>query len=323
MSQIQEVIDGENLGLPSHDPSSQDRFHALEQQVTYLTQQLQISHQTQPPPPPSPPPHHPNLNLPTPPYFSGVPSELVVFRLKLNQYILGNPNTYTDSASQVLFAGALLTGSAGQWHASLVDPVTSMLPPHYTLAFFLQALESFFGGGATLDSRERSLTLLRQTGTVAELAIAFQTITNTFIPRWPDHPLIYLFSQKLKEPIRFQLTSQGSLSPIFQEYVAAAAAVEHNQSAASLSRSHAQPQIQPPRNPPPRLPLPPPATPVFPLPGHDPMDLDGSRGRRGPLTIEERRRRSDAGLCAYCGTAGHVLATCPRAAHIRQARGTY
>ena len=53
------------------------------------------------------------------------------------------------------------------------------------------------------------------------------------------------------------------------------------------------------------------------------MDLDGSRGRRGPLTIEERRRRSDAGLCAYCGAAGHALATCPRSTHLRQARGTY
>ena len=94
MSQTQEVIDGENSVLPSHGQSSQDRFHALEQQVTYLTQQLQIAPQPQPQPPPPPPPHQPNLNLPTPPYFSGVPSELVVFRLKLNQFILGNPNTY-------------------------------------------------------------------------------------------------------------------------------------------------------------------------------------------------------------------------------------
>ena len=119
-----------------------------------------------------------------------------------------------------------------------MDPGTFVLPPHYTLASFLQALEVFFGGGVTLDPRERSLTILRQTGTVAELAIASQNITDTFTPRWLDHPLIYLFSQKLKEPIRFQLTAQGSLSTIFQEHVASAAAVEHNQSAASLSRSH-------------------------------------------------------------------------------------
>ena len=235
MSETQAAIDDHDA-VPSHEQSAQDRFHALERQVTYLTHQLQNVAPTQPQPPP--PPHiQPNVNLPTPPYFHGVPSELFVFRLKLNQFILGNHNNYTNEASKNLYAGGLLIGSAGQWYASLVDPGTFILPPHYTLASFLQALEDFFGGGVTLDSRERSLTNLRQTGTVAELAVAFQTITNTFTPRWPDHPLIYLFSQKLKEPIRFQLTAQGSLSTIFQEYVASAAAVEHNQSAASLSRS--------------------------------------------------------------------------------------
>ena len=100
MSQTQEFMDGENSVLPSHGQSdSANRIHALEQQVTYLTQQLQIAPQPQPQPPLPPPPTHPNLNLPTPPYFSGVPSELFVFRLKLNQFILGNRNTYTDAAS--------------------------------------------------------------------------------------------------------------------------------------------------------------------------------------------------------------------------------
>ena len=172
MSQPPPVIDGQDAVLSSHDQVAQDRFHALEQQVIYLTQQLHADPSPQPPPPPSPP-FQPNLTLPVPPYFSGVPSDLFVFKLKLNQYILGNHNTYTDDVSKVLFAGSLLNGSAGQWYASLVDPGTFKLPPHYTLASFLQALSDFFGGGVTLDSRERSLTILRQTGTVAELAIAF------------------------------------------------------------------------------------------------------------------------------------------------------
>ena len=66
-----------------------------------------------------------------------------------------------------------------------------MVPPSYTFDIVLQELEDFFGGAITLQSRERSLTVLRQTGTVSELAIAFQTITNAFRPRWSDHPLIY------------------------------------------------------------------------------------------------------------------------------------
>ena len=46
--------------------------------------------------------------------------------------------------------------------------------------------------------------------------------------------------------------------------------------------------------------------------------------RVGPniLSLEERRRRFQAGLCAYCGQAGHTLATCPNHRHM-QARAAH
>ena len=295
----------------------EQNFHNVVNELHYLRTQIAR------PPPPQP---RPNLNLPQPPPFSGVPSELPTFKLKLFQFLIGNHNTYTEPESQLLFAGSLLSGSAGQWYHSLVDPNTLKLPPHYTLDIFFQELEDFFGGGITLQSRERSLDILRQTGTVSELAIAFQNITSTFSPRWADHPLIYTFSKKLRESIRFELTARGSIPDIFHAYLAAAISVEQNQAAAALSRS--QPSSQPPRLPflPPKLPaLPsPPARQPDPNPSHPiPMEVDGTRGRHGPLTMEERRRRSDAGLCAYCAQPGHTLVTCPSAARVRQARGTY
>ena len=102
------------------------------------------------------------------------------------------------------------------------------LPPSYTLDSFVQELEDFFGGSNTRQSRERSLDVLRETGSVSELAIAFQNITSTFIPRSSDHLLIYVFSKKLREVIRFELTAQGSLPTTLQAYVAAAIFVEQN-----------------------------------------------------------------------------------------------
>ena len=191
--------------------------------------------------PPAPPPvqqFRPNLNLPTPPHFSGVPSELPTLKLKLFQFLMGNHNTYMDNDSQLLFAGSLLSSSAGQWYHSLVDLVTIKLPPSHTPDSFIQELEDFFGGGITLQSRERSLDILRQTRTVSELAIAFQNITSTFIPRWSNHPLIYVFSKKLRETIRFELTARGSIPTQFQAYQDAAISVEQNQTAAAPSRSH-------------------------------------------------------------------------------------
>ena len=220
-------------------------------------------------PHPPPPPTRPNLNLPQPPPFSGNPSELSTFKLKLCQFIRGNYQTYFDNESQLMYAGSLLSGPAGQWYETLVDPDSYTLPPHYTLDNFLQELTEFFGGGITLASRERSLDTLRQTGTVSELAIAFQNITNTFNPRWTDHSLIYTMSKKIRETIRFELAARGTVPTSFQDYIAAAISVEHNQAAANLSRG--QQSSQPPRLPfnrPPALPAPsarPPPPPPPPL----------------------------------------------------------
>ena len=124
---------------------------------------------------------------------------------------MGNRNTYRDTESQLLFASNLLVGSAGQWYHSLIEPHSISLPPSYTLDSFMQELEDSFGAGVTLQSRERSLEILRQTGSISELAIAFQNITSIFFSRWSNHPLIYTFSKKLKEAIRFELTARGSL----------------------------------------------------------------------------------------------------------------
>ena len=108
--------------------------------------------------------------------------------------------------SQLLYAGNPLSGTAGKWYESLEDPDTLHLPSHYTLNNLCHELEEFIGGGVTLRSCERSLIVLRQTGTGSELAIAFQNINNTFRPRWLDHLFIFTFSQKLKEMRRFDLT---------------------------------------------------------------------------------------------------------------------
>ena len=206
---------------------------------------------------------------------------------------------------------------------TLVDHTTRDLPPHYTLDNFLQAMTNFFGGGITLASRERSLDTLRQTGTVQQLAIAFQNITNTFTPRWTDHSLIYVLSNKIREPIRFELAAQGTVPPLFHDYVAAAISVEQNQAAANNFRG--QPQNQLPRLPykPPALPAPAPRPNPPPQP-HVPMDLDGMRARNGgALSHEERRRKAKGNLCAYCGQPGHIVTSCPRRNGGLQARGLY
>ena len=214
-----------------HAQAHQNQFDHDQARMAYLEQNVanmaNALHQLQNVPQPVPPPHfHPNLNLVPPPPFSGSPLHLPTFRMKLVHFLVGNRHTYPDAESQLLYAGQLLEGPAYQWYQAIVDPITTLLPPAYDLTRFFQELEDFFGGAVTLHSRERSLDMLRQTGSVSDLAVAFQTIPHSFSPRWPDHPLIYLFSRKLKESVRFELTARGSLPPTFHVYVAAAIYVE-------------------------------------------------------------------------------------------------
>ena len=124
-------------------------LHRLQSLVAQQAQHAQNAHYNQNdglqyvPPPAA----RPNLNLPEPPRFSGTPSELPSFQLKLCQFLRGNYNTYFDTKSQLMYAGSLLTGDADQWYMTLVNPTTRDLPPHYTLDTFLQAMTDFFGGG--------------------------------------------------------------------------------------------------------------------------------------------------------------------------------
>ena len=221
----------------------QDQIHQLMQAVTNLNQNQQsipAPPPTLPPVPPPLPPTRPNLNLPQPPFYSGNALDLTTFKVKLSQYFQGNFNTFFDDGSKLLYAGGLLQGPAQQWYETLLDPITHALPHYYTLELFLEELTAFFGGGVTLASREHSLDNLRQTGTVSDLAIAFQNIINTYTPRWTDSASIYFFSRKLREAVRFEVAARGNVPTGFQAYIAEAIAVEHNLTAAVKGRGSQQ-----------------------------------------------------------------------------------
>ena len=281
----------------------------------------------QPPPPNSPPPPPPlDLNLPTPAPYSGTPSDLRSFQLRLCEFLSGSPARYRDDFSKILYSAAILTGPARKWYEGLLDPATHHLPPSYTFEGFLLEMADFFGGSVNIINLERDLRNLRQTGSVSEFAITFQNITNCFHPRWADHPLIFEFSGKLKEGIRYELTGRGALPLTFQAYVAAAVLVELNLANQQSSRGSSQPPaaLRQPFTPKTTAPANQPRLQQSQPPNHDPnrMDIDGTGRARGPLSQEERMRRFDAGLCAYCGKPGHVSASCPNRGGY-QARGTF
>ena len=151
-----------------------------------------------------------------------------------------------------------------------------------------------------------------------QFAVDFQTIMSSFRPTWTYSAAIYVFSRKLKPLIRFEVARKGEVPTNFQAYMRACIATEACIAAGKprhppQHQHQRQPQQQPrQQNPNPgRQALPPAQNPTA---GQNPspMEIDGSRGTRGPLNQDERRRRAEHNLCAYYGQPGHLIAKCPR-----------
>ena len=119
----------DNFEAPEVVMTDTERILQLELAQYQLIEQLnhfvsQPAPQVPSPPPPTPPiviPPQPNLNLPTPPSFTGLATELPEFKMKMFQFLNSNPHTYTTSRAQLLYAGHNLFGSVGQWYRAHVD----------------------------------------------------------------------------------------------------------------------------------------------------------------------------------------------------------
>ena len=188
---IQQLANGANIQSHSNEQMVIDMNNIRDQ----LQQQLSDNHaENFPFPPIQPIPYSSpplDLQLPTPTPFSGDPSELRSFQLRLCEFFSGSPARFHDDYSRILYSGSSLTGTARKWYEGLMDPSTNRLPLTYTFDSFLFEMLNFFGGGVNILTLERDLDNMRQTGSVSDYAIKFQNITNCFHPRWPDHPLIF------------------------------------------------------------------------------------------------------------------------------------
>ena len=115
-----EVLHDQNAQLTQENIQLRNSFQTQTQEITYLRNMVQQ--------PVSSPPTQKSLNLPLPPRFSGSPSDLNSFKLRLIQYLGSNMDAYIDSHNQIRFAGSLMDGPASQWYESLIDQSTDHVP---------------------------------------------------------------------------------------------------------------------------------------------------------------------------------------------------
>ena len=104
-----------------------------------------------------------DMPIPNPLPFLGVANDLPRFKLKLTHYLWGHQTSYPTPQRRLLYSASLLLGAAEQWLITHVDPITTLLPSSWDVDTLFSELENFFGGAATLQSRERDLRALKQT----------------------------------------------------------------------------------------------------------------------------------------------------------------
>ena len=124
------LLQDQNAQLAQKIIQLRNSFQTQSQEITYLRNMVQQ-------PAHSAPPTQKSLNLPIPPRFSGSPSDLNSFKLRLIQYLGSNMDAHIDSHNQILFAGSLMDGSVASWYESLIDQSTYHVPSTYTFDSFI------------------------------------------------------------------------------------------------------------------------------------------------------------------------------------------
>ena len=81
-------------------------------------------------------------------------NDLSRFKLKLTHCLWGHQTSYSTLQRRLLYSASLLLGATEQLLITHVDPTTTLLPSSWDVDTLFCELENFFGGAATLQSRE-------------------------------------------------------------------------------------------------------------------------------------------------------------------------
>lgn len=265
---------------------------------------------------PSPPLRASEPKVPFPEKFDGDRRKYRGFINQLELVFMLNPSKYSSEATKVAVIGTLLTGKALAWFTPFLEHMDKHQDLLNNYGSFRQLLQE------TFDEHDRSLLAatrirkLRQgSQSVSSYASEFRRLASDL--EWNDSALIHQFRSGLNDEVKDMLLHHPYPTSL-AEAVSLAIGVgnrlfEHRQEMSQHSSD---------TRPVPRRPrfgqrmsfqtLPPaarPAPPVVDSFGPAPMDIGIMRG--GPLPNAERQRRIKNGLCRYCGSQDHQLASCP------------
>ncbi len=303
-SELRDFLSRSNSCMDHQDEQgavSNRAIQALVSQVSKLTTQLQRL-QTEPEQRPtaanSPAPTIPDQagrfiepRLPPPAFYSGEPQLCRSFLVKCSLYISFQPSSFPTEESKIAFVITLLSGRAALWGTTVWE---QKLPCCTSFQSFLEEIRKVFDWAASGREAARFLAELRQGD---RSVIEFRTLAAEC--QWNSEAQWDMFFHGLADYVKdeiYALELPTSLDGLVSLAIRVDARLQQRGQRARRASADNRPD---------HLPIPYRDTDIgFAEP--EPMQMGRPR-----LSLEEKGRRRNEGLCLYCGAAGHIAAQCP------------
>ncbi len=236
--------------------------------------------------------------------FNGHPEKVKPFLADLRTRFMLQPHTHANDAVKVLTAISHLEGSAKAWAAPILEGYRDELVENYTL--FTQELQEQFGDPNLHDTLAEKLRHLRQTTSVLAYANDFENLAYQI--QWPKVVWGDTFYHGLKDQVKDMLiyspVSRTDYDGLKCQAISIDQRIQNRERESKVVNKKAAVTTTT-------------TTYATTATGSDATNLTtprqttpGPRGPRGPLSQAEKDRRRAAGLCLYCGEAGHIAALC-------------
>ena len=250
-------------------------------------------------------------NVSDPQHFSGKREELQSFLTQARLVFQLQPSRFQSERQKVLYAVSFLRGTAFSWFEPFITqtPAPTMLDDFEIFAFNIM---SAFGDPNQAVTAEREIRNLRQHTSVTTYSSDFQRLA-AFLT-WNDAAMCSQFYWGLKDPIKDELAKVDRPDNLV-DLMTLAIKIDTRRYERLLERKtnglYSNNTMQNLRS---QFSHDNSNYPVQTSTHHyEPMEIESanSHQKRGPLSLEEKKRRFDNSLCMYCGNPNHFASKCP------------
>ena len=259
-----------------------------------------------------------SVRVKEPRQFTGKASDVEAFLDEITNNLYLQRRQITTDYEQSLFLSLYLTdGNPKSWYQAIRSSTPDLL---HDFDGFVEDFRRHFGDSDLESTAYCKIKALRQTGSCAAYASRFRELVVYL--DWTDKSKIAAFKEGLKDQVHDLLITVCPKPTHFDDFVKTCIEIDNAVHENELEKRHAKSgdaskntnRSHPKQNQPSTgrgtatMSAPSLSTPT--LPPGEPMMIDATKTKRGPLTQAERDRRRANKLCMYCG-GQHQIDACP------------